>query len=177
MNDYLQRGWHDRQLKAQARRNDEKAEIDRIRREHFAELDRQAQIAAEAERAARKAKRVSCVVCDGGGTLTVEQAELVVRALQLLPADSQIDSETMQILVALASGEPMHTRHGLHLARGLAYPRRVATAPAAEITAPAGKAGVTTAPAPAKAAPARKARPTVPAPDWLDPDAVLEDDA
>jgi len=123
----LTRGWRQRQRDALAKRGDSEMTAIRAERARLAEEGRlrseaQAREAAES----RKVTRIVCPCCDGDATVTLAQAELVIRALARLPADAKIDADVMSMLTAIAAGAPIHNLHSMPTHRHLARPRAVA---------------------------------------------------
>lgn len=132
----LNRGWRDRQNKATNRRADDAdwREVDRIRQAHFAELERKARDEAEARNAKHTAK-VSCPCCDHG-SVTVELAARVIRALETLPADAQLDQDVVAKLLTIAAGRQPDDPLTLHPSLNLHAPRKAESAVLAPIPQP-----------------------------------------
>lgn len=132
----LERGWRDRQSKATNKRADDAdwRDVDAIRQAHYAEQARKALAEAEARNAKHTAK-VSCPCCDTG-TITVELAARVIRALETLPADAQLDPNMVAKLLTIAAGRQPDDPLTLHPSLNLHKPRKAEAAVLAPIAQP-----------------------------------------
>ncbi len=122
-------GWRDRLKKTRDKQNirDDMAEVRAERaRASSAKAEEDARAAA-AHAAEVAATRCACPVCDSG-TVTVELAERVYRALQKLPSDSRPDPDIMLSIARIAQGQAAHG-HTPRVALGLAHPRAVEQPP------------------------------------------------
>lgn len=127
MNFGAYQGWKDRTKKTaekQAARQD-MAEIRAARAALETEKQRLAdeQNAIEAERL--RLSRLRCPCCDGDGTVTPIQAELVYRAFERLPSESRPDPEHVASLTAIALRQPFHGRTP-RIVAGVHHPAPVA---------------------------------------------------
>jgi len=121
----LERGWLDRTKKAtnKAAQDANWRDVDAIRQAHYAEQRRIAQ-AEQDERHRRQGLKVACPCCDTG-SVSVELAEKIYRALERLPAESAPDALKLAALVAVASGLPPIEAQIVHATHGLTAPRKV----------------------------------------------------
>ena len=128
----LSRGWAERQKKALGRVDDgaDWRSIDAERQAYYKELADKARAEAE-ERKTVQNLRVCCPVCDGNAAISVDMAERVIRALEVLPANSTPDQLRLAILSGIATGIPHNEPLTLHPTLGLHQPRKAENAMAA----------------------------------------------
>ena len=117
-------GWRERVKKARERQaaRDDAADVRQERARLYAAAAAESARQAAANEARARAERLTCPCCNGDGKLTVEAAERIYRALELLPSHSRPDPVVIATLATIARGEAVH-RLGPKISQGTSHPR------------------------------------------------------